>query len=232
MRFFYSDDIIDSKVHFSAEECQHLLKSMRVREGDILHVLDGKGNTYTCVASDVSKRSVQALVQSSQRHEKVHSLLTIAIAPTKNVSRFETFVEKATELGVDGIIPLVSRRSEKSKIKKERLHRIAVSAIKQSGNPFLPDISGPQSFEDLMKMENNFDQKFIAHCNTAGLPLLKDRMQHNGHHLVLIGPEGDFTMDEVELAKRTGCEEISLGKRRLRTETAGIVVSALYSLKN
>lgn len=232
MRFFYSNDIVGSKVHFSAEESQHLLKSMRVRAGDILHVLDGKGKIYTCIASDVTKRSVEATVQSTQQHERDHSLLTIAIAPTKNAGRFETFVEKATELGVHAIIPLLSNRSEKPKIKQERLLRIAVSAIKQSGNPFLPEISELQSFEDVMKMDNNFEHKFIAHCNTAGLPWLKDHMKQKGHQLVMIGPEGDFTLEEVELAKRCGCKEISLGKRRLRTETAGIVVSALYSLIN
>ena len=232
MRYFYSDDIVDAQVRFSAEECQHLLKSMRVREGDLLYVLDGKGNSYTCIASGVTKRHVEATVQSTQLHPKNDCLLTIAIAPTKNAGRFETFVEKATELGVHAIIPLLSSRSEKSKIKQERLLRIAISAIKQSGNPFLPEISGPQLLEDLVKMENNCGQKFIAHCNTTDLPLLKDRMRQGGHQLVLIGPEGDFTVQEVELAKDHGFEEISLGKRRLRTETAGIVVSALYSLLN
>ena len=232
MRFFYSNDIVGSKVHFSAEECQHLLKSMRVREGDTLHVLDGQGKTYTCMASDVSKRRVEAIIQSTQQHERDDCLLTIAIAPTKNAGRFETFVEKATELGVHAIIPLLSSRSEKPKIKQERLLRIAVSAIKQSGNPFLPEISELQSFEDLVKMDNHFEQKFIAHCNSADLPWLKNHMKTEGHQLVMIGPEGDFTLDEVQLAKRCGYKEISLGKRRLRTETAGIVVSTLYSLIN
>ncbi|NND31456.1 MAG: RNA methyltransferase, partial [Saprospiraceae bacterium] len=159
--------------------------------------------------------------------------LHLAIAPPKNPSRFEWMVEKITELGIDAITPIVTGRSEKFRLKQDRLQKIAISALKQSGNSFLPTINKVTHFGEVIPLLTNYNNKFIAHCQTEGLPHLAGYSLGSHETVILIGPEGDFTLDEIDLAVKAGFTAVSLGNSRLRTETAGFYVTTLHNiLKN
>jgi len=164
-------------------------------------------------------------------YEKPEYLLTIAIAPTKNIDRLEWFLEKTTEIGIAEIIPFLSEHSERKVIKGDRLEKVILAAAKQSIKAYLPKLAEMQKFDELVKQQ--FDsQKFIAHCNSWDLPLLKKELRLRENALILIGPEGDFSPREVELALANGFKEISLGKSRLRTETAGVIACHTVSIMN
>ncbi|MEN8116270.1 MAG: RsmE family RNA methyltransferase, partial [Bacteroidota bacterium] len=155
----------------------------------------------------------------------------IVIAPTKNIDRFEWFLEKCTEIGIDEITPILSEHSERKVIKPGRLEKIVVSAMKQSVKAYLPKLNELTSFNDLVKT-SDAPAKFIAHCNGGEKPHLKNNIEPGKNVLILIGPEGDFSPAEVELAKENGFKEISLGTSRLRTETAGVVACHIVNLIN
>ena len=155
--------------------------------------------------------------------------LHVAIAPTKSISRFEWFLEKATEIGIDEITPLLSEHSERKVVKFERSEKILISAMKQSQKAFLPKLNELTSFNEFIQ-KNSEKQKFIAHCNDGEKNHLKNAIQKGNNMVILIGPEGDFSLEEVLEAKEKGFEEISLGDERLRTETAGIVACHTVNL--
>jgi 16S rRNA (uracil1498-N3)-methyltransferase len=157
--------------------------------------------------------------------------LTIAVSPTKNIDRYEWFLEKGTEIGIDTVIPLISRYSERKEIKPERLEKVMISAIKQSIKAYLPELKPLMSFKELMKTP--FDgQKFIAHCNEGEKILLRDAVVRGKEVLILIGPEGDFSNEEVDSALNNGFIPVSLGDSRLRTETAALVACCMVNLIN
>jgi 16S rRNA (uracil1498-N3)-methyltransferase len=157
--------------------------------------------------------------------------LTIAIAPTKNIDRFEWFTEKAAEIGIDKIIPVICRHSERKEIKTERLEKILISAMKQSGQKYLPELTGQQSFKELVSRPFP-GEKLIAHCEPGIKKLLKDSIIPGKDILLLIGPEGDFDPSEINMAIEKGFIPVSLGDSRLRTETAGIVACHTVYLVN
>lgn len=232
MRYFYSNQILDDRIDFEQEEAMHIIKSMRRRSGERIEVLDGLGHHYTCILQLEGRNNAWGQIVEKRQLASDRYQLHLALAPTKNQARFETFVEKATELGVHAITPVLSAKSEKPKIKADRLARITISAIKQSGNGYLPRVNPTVRFADFMDQVASKECKFIAHCHTSGLPHLGTLITPQTDGVVMIGPEGDFSLEEVLLAKEKGFTEISLGSRRLRTETAGILVSALYSIEN
>ena len=214
------------------QESQHCARVLRMQEGDSLTVADGKGVFYRCTL--VQAHPKRAVVQINERIEVPKSWnfdLHIAFAPTKNMDRNEWFVEKATEIGIDRFIPLFCRFSERKEIKVERLEKITVSAMKQSHQARLPKIETMMSFE--LFVTQPFDgQKFIAHChNTEKTPLAK--MYTKGENaLVLIGPEGDFSEEEVKRAVQNGFQPVSLGENRLRTETACLAAAHTIHIIN
>jgi 16S rRNA (uracil1498-N3)-methyltransferase len=210
----------------------HHLQVLRARDGEGLNIFDGKGNLYKGVLANMTKKS--ATVQVSElikTQASTPAQLHIAIAPTKNIDRTEWFIEKATEIGVNTITPVICRRSERRELRIDRLDKVLLSAAKQSLHLHLPKLNNTTSLSDFFKAnKNTASKKFIGYCEEH-TQLLKDSFQTSESIIVLIGPEGDFTEEEVAMAKENGFAPVSLGESRLRTETAGVMVSAIFNLK-
>ena len=222
MQLFFSETI-ENELKFSTEENKHLTKVLRKKVGDQLSVIDGKGYLYTGKIISQDKNSSQIKIIKKEKKKKTHNYyLHIAIAPTKNVNRFEWFLEKATEVGIDEITPIICERSERKKINQERCNRILISSMKQSLKYYLPKLNNPIVFNDFIKQKLDGD-KFIAHC------LNKDKIKLdksiNKKSNILIGPEGDFSEKEITLAIKNNFQSLSLGNSRLRTETAGVIAT-------
>lgn len=232
MHIFYTPDIKSDRYTLSEEESKHSVRVLRLQIGDKITLIDGVGGFYIAeITNNHPKRCEIKINQTEKGYGRRNYQLTIAIAPTKNIDRFEWFLEKSTEIGVDKFIPFVSHQSERKVIKPERLNKRINSSIKQSIQAYRPHLVDLVKFTDLINME--FDgKKLIAHCFNTPKPYLKDVIGNNEEILILIGPEGDFTEDEIEMAKSRGFEEISLGDNRLRTETAGIVAVHTVALVN
>jgi len=232
MNLFFRDDISSSIIELNSEESRHCIKVLRLRRGDAIHLTDGKGNLAEAIIIDDSIRSCSVEIKKREKKSfERNYYLTIAIAPTKNHDRFEWFVEKATEIGVDKIIPLICSRSERRTVKTERLKNIAIAALKQSQKYFLPEISEPVLFQDYAK-RNNAEQKFICTCEATSTLHVKNLCKPNQNYSVLIGPEGDFSPEEIKLALENNFIEATLGSTRLRTETAGIVACSAIAFAN
>lgn len=228
--FFYIDGPAEGIIRLPQEEARHLVKSLRKGVGDEIRFTDGKGTLYTAVIEVDDYTDFSARITGSEfGHGRRPYALTIAIAPTKNTDRFEWFVEKATEIGVDTIIPLICSRSERKDIRTDRLRKIAVSAMKQSCQTYLPDILEPMAFSSVVS--RTADQRFICHLEVEPFQLA-DACQPNGSVLLLIGPEGDFTSEEIRLALESGFRCAALGNTRLRTETAGVAACVTVSTLN
>jgi len=230
MQLFFIPDIAGDSVTLNETESKHAVKVLRMSEGTRVHIVDGKGGFYEAEISDAHPKKCRLSVlkvqkETSRKNYRVH----IAIAPTKNNTRFEWFLEKATEIGIDEITPLLTEHSERKAVKTDRLEKILVSAMKQSQKTFLPKLNELISFKDFIQ-NNSEKEKFIAHCNNGEKPHLKNTLKKEQDLLILIGPEGDFSLEEVAAAKRKGFREISLGNERLRTETAGIVACHIANL--
>lgn len=231
MQLFYVPEISDFAVLNEAES-KHAVRVLRLSEGDNVQLIDGKGGFYEAEITDANpKKCVLKIIKSVQEFEKRNFKLHLAIAPTKNIDRFEWFLEKCTELGIDEITPLVTEHSERKVIKPERLEKIIVAAVKQSLKAYLPRLNSVTYFKDFIS-NTNCRNKFIAHCHKAKKEHLKNCIGKNEELVILIGPEGDFSREEVELAKKRGYMEISLGSSRLRTETAGVVACHIANLMN
>ena len=235
MQLFYSEYINDNGyILLSDQEAKHCAQVLRKKVGDSIYVTDGKGNLYTASLTEVGKKNCLAKIETHTTQKSTDYYLHIAIAPTKNIGRTEWFLEKAIEFGVHEITFLSCQRSERKQIKLERMQKIAIVAMKQSLNLQLPKLNEMVAFSSFVKTVKEWDgQMMIAHCDAKPKPWFLDLLQPNHSALVCIGPEGDFTAAEVEMAISAGCREISLGNSRLRTETAGIAVSCMtYSLNH
>ena len=219
---FFTPDIL-SNVELPAEEALHCIKVLRKKEGDEILLTDGKGFFYDAEIMQANpKHCMVNILKTIEQPKGWNFNLQIAFAPTKNIDRIEWFAEKATEIGIDHLSPILCRHSERKEIKAQRIEKILVSAMKQSQKALLPQLDDMQSFSKFIKQE--FDgQKFIAHCYPQEKVLLKDIYKKGGNALILIGPEGDFSEEEVKMAIDNGFEPISLGESRLRTETAALV---------
>ncbi len=227
MHLFFRDDISQPVIEFDRDESRHCIKVLRLHRGSIIQITDGNGNTAEAVIADDSVNHCSAEIRHREKKESERDFhLCIAIAPTKNHDRFEWFVEKATEIGVDEIVPLICEHSERKTVKHERLRNIAIAALKQSQHIFLPQINEPVLFSEFIVTKS--EQKFICTLESSK-GHLKKLYKPYSDALVLIGPEGDFTKDEVNAAAQHGFTAVSLGSSRLRTETAGIVACSIIN---
>ncbi len=227
---FYAPNLLTGNV-LPEEESQHAAKVLRLRIGDEIEIVDGKGSLCKARITNPHPKHCEFEIISRHFVEKKNYLLHIAIAPTKNIDRLEWFIEKATEIGIDSITPIVCRFSERKIIKPERLEKIIISASKQSLRAYFPVLNPICSFDDFIKSSKE-NQIFIAHCYEEDKQTLKQLCQSNTDTLILIGPEGDFSQDEVQNALSKGFRPISLGASRLRTETAGIVACHTVTFTN
>lgn len=220
MHVFYSTDIEGQTILLEEDETKHALKVLRMEWGAAVQVLDGMGNLYQAnLVEQVDKKAVLQ-INSQQSFSQHMPEIVIAIAPTKSSDRLEWMVEKATELGVDGIVPVICARSEKRKLNTDRLRKIVVSACKQSKNPWFPTVQEPM---DIKKFLSISEPGLIAHCmDDTKREITQMPLAHQKQIIILIGPEGDFTTEELELALSKGWQPVSLGENRLRTETAGL----------
>lgn len=232
MQLFFTPDINSEIYTLPEEESKHAIRVLRMKAGDTMNLIDGKGNLFTAeIISDNPKRCEVKITETKKEFEKRNHYLHIAIAPTKKIERFEWFLEKATEIGIDEITPIESKNSERAVVKTERLNKVIVSAIKQSIKAYMPKLNEIKSFEKFIK-EFSAEEKYIAHCREGAKQNLKTIYLKNKSAIILIGPEGDFTKDEIEIAKQNGYKEISLGNSRLRTETAGVVACTIINNLN
>lgn len=222
MQIFYTPDIA-FRAELPEEEAGHCIRVLRLTEGDEILLTDGKGMFYKAAISRAHPKHCEVdILESWQQPALWNFQLHIAVAPTKNMDRMEWFAEKATEIGIDAITCLNCRFSERKEVKPARLEKILVSAMKQSQKATLPVLTGMTDFRTFVTQP--FDgRKFIAHCEEGDKKLLKQLYQPGENVLVLIGPEGDFSPEEIELALKNGFLPISLGESRLRTETAALV---------
>lgn len=213
----------------TAEESWHCTKVLRFKAGEKINLIDGQGHFYEGELSVVNEKKCVATITSVPKAQIKHPYyLHIAIAPTKNIDRMEWMVEKAVEIGIDEITFMRCKNSERTVIKEDRLIKIAESAVKQSLQAYIPKINGLTNFADVIT--ESADLKFIAHCEESYKKTLKDFEIKNRKSLILIGPEGDFSSEEIALAKTAGFSELSLGINRLRTETAGLYVCNAFAL--
>ncbi|MBI5917462.1 MAG: 16S rRNA (uracil(1498)-N(3))-methyltransferase [Bacteroidetes bacterium] len=235
MILFYTTDIRGGSAWFSEEEARHCSQVLRRKTGDVVQFLDGLGGWYEGVISEVNKRQVVVEVTDRRAGTDLRNFrLHLAIAPTKNIDRFEWFLEKATEIGIHEITPLQTGHSERTKLRYDRLEKILLAAMKQSMRTWLPKLNELTDFEHFIKKTETPDghARFIAHCREENLPHLKNNCPAATDVTLLIGPEGDFSPAEISLANEAGFKNISLGTARLRTETAGIVACHIINLLN
>jgi 16S rRNA (uracil1498-N3)-methyltransferase len=234
MQLFYTTDIRGNLAYFDETESRHLTQVLRRKVGDTVQFTDGHGQLFSGEIIEVGKRNCGVVIQETTTNFEARPFrLHIAIAPTKNMDRLEWFLEKATEIGIDEITPLICKRSERTVVKTERLKGVLASAMKQSLKAYLPIINEATDFSQFMKQsfaEN--EQKFIAYCNDAERHPLSTQYEKSKNCVILIGPEGDFTEAEVAMAFKQKFVGVSMGNSRLRTETAGVVACHTVNLIN
>ncbi|EJX08635.1 RNA methyltransferase, RsmE family [gut metagenome] len=231
VHLFLAPDI-ETTHELPAEEAAHAVRVLRMKEGDEVLVTDGKGHFFDGEISTASPKHCGILLNACHEAEalwkgKIH----LAVAPTKMMDRMEWFAEKATEIGFNQLTFLLCKNSERKVIKTERIQKIVAAATKQSHKAWLPEVAEMTAFEKFIRQPFE-GQKFIAHCwsDPSEMPFLGDVVQSEGDALILIGPEGDFSQEEVKMAEAAGFQAISLGKSRLRTETAALVAVHLAHL--
>lgn len=234
MALFYCDTIPESAYFtLSEEESKHCLKTLRMRPGDHIDVTDGKGTLLECLIIDSAQNVCRLeILQKNTPPEKKKPCIHIASALTKNAGRMEFFIEKAVESGLTAFSPIVCKHSERTHFNAHRFHKIAVSAMKQSRQLFLPKINSPVTFDNFIKSFQIFEgQKFIAH-QSDNTPHLFSAAEKGKDTLILVGPEGDFAKEEIASAIQMGFSIINLGANRLRTETAALFACFAMVCKN
>ncbi|MCB9071860.1 MAG: 16S rRNA (uracil(1498)-N(3))-methyltransferase [Prevotellaceae bacterium] len=231
MTLFYAPNIAQTPF-LNEEESLHCAKVLRLTTGDVAHVIDGVGGLYQVeIIAPHAKHTEVRILSEQHDFEKRPFRVHLAVAPTKNSDRFEWFVEKATEIGVDTITPLLCRYSERKLIKPERIEKILISASKQSLKAFVPKLNPMIPYNEFMNSVTE-SHRFIAHCYEAEKAHLLHSCPPHSDVVVLVGPEGDFSLDEVKLALDNNFKAITLGNSRLRTETAGVVACHLVTVVN
>lgn len=239
MHLFYTPDITLPDYVLNEEESKHCIRVLRLTIGDKISLIDGKGGWYEAeITLDHPKKCEVKVVSEQQQVGKYSFSLHMAIAPTKNMDRLEWFAEKATEIGLDELSLISCQHSERGIVKTERLEKVMISAMKQSLKAYLPQLHAIVDFRTFISSATGFaGQKFIAHCHPplSGKPInphLKECYKPKQDVLILIGPEGDFSVDEIKFALEKGFEEISLGNSRLRTETAALAACLTVNILN
>ncbi|SKC83094.1 16S rRNA (uracil(1498)-N(3))-methyltransferase [Ohtaekwangia koreensis] len=230
MNLFYQPLLPEGILYLDADESRHCIKVLRHNTGDVIHITDGKGFFYDAVITKADDRQCTFRIQEKSAKPVRDYTIHIAISPTKNADRIEWFVEKAVELGVDIVSIINCENTERTYLKKERLEKVAVSAMKQSLKATLPRIEGLLEFDAIVKSEAS--QKFIAFVDQQNPDHLKNIALPGKDYLVLIGPEGDFSAEELSAAIANGFQKVSLGQSRLRTETAGLAACHILNLAN
>ncbi|WP_340202329.1 16S rRNA (uracil(1498)-N(3))-methyltransferase [Ascidiimonas sp. W6] len=233
MQLFYHSNISENDQFFSfeKEESRHLSKVLRKNIGDEIHVTNGKGMIFKGLIEEISSKNCLVRITGEVKKFSRRYYLHMVVAPTKMNDRYEWFLEKATEIGVDEITPIFCERSERKSIKKERFEKVLISAMKQSLRSYLPKLNDPISLKEFLEKKHE-GQLFIAHCEPGDKYHLKRRLQPDNPVTILIGPEGDFTPEEIERAAHRNFYPITLGKERLRTETAAIVACTATAFCN
>ena len=231
--FFYIADYNSSQNEIVLDEdtSRHVVQVLRMKEGEKLNLTDGKGNLIIAEIMDAHKKHCSANVNDSRFTPQSSRKITIAISLLKNSNRFEWFLEKATEIGILEIIPLICERTEKQKFRYDRMKGICISAMLQSQQCWLPVLREPVKYIEYIRStkENTDSTKLIAHCEDSAEKRNLSTFQSFNHLTILIGPEGDFTKDEIVVAIENNFIPVSLGETRLRTETAGVVAATLLS---
>ena len=233
MQLFYAPELSQEATSFvfDKEESKHIVKVLRKTEGAILHITNGKGNLFTSEIIQASEKKCIVQITNVSTAEKKNYRVHMVVAPTKMNDRYEWFLEKATEIGVDEITPILCDHSERKQIKTERFDKIIISAMKQSNQFFAPILNEPIRLIDFLQKEIS-GQKFIAHCEETSKVELKDRIELHKEYTLLIGPEGDFSTKEITTAIEKGYIPVALGNTRLRTETAAVVGCHTFTLLN
>ncbi len=233
---FYAPDIAET-FSLPEDEAKHCLRVLRHKCGDIIEVIDGKGNRHQCrIVNDNPRKMEVEIIETIREKPAWDTFITIAVAPTKNMDRMEWLIEKLTEIGVNRFVPLLCRHSERKDMKTDRLQRIAISAMKQSLKATLPEILPMTSFSDFITSDKS-ESRFIAYCDpTIPRKLLAKEYKGANSVSILIGPEGDFDIAEIRNALDSGIDPVTLGDNRLRTETAALsacdtihILNQLYS---
>ncbi len=229
--FFYNADIgAANNIWLDEDTSKHMVQVLRMQNGEELNLTDGKGNLFTCEITDNNRKKCTIVIKQTTNYKPPTTNITIAISLLKNTNRFEWFLEKATEIGVTQIIPLVCERTEKTAFKFDRMKSILVSAMLQSQQCWLPLMAEPVKYKNFIVAETAA-QKLIAHCKDENnkVPLTSKLISSSTSKLILIGPEGDFTKQEIEMALQNNFTPVALGETRLRSETAGIVAATLLT---
>jgi 16S rRNA (uracil1498-N3)-methyltransferase len=224
MQLFYNPTINDTQTSFvfDKEESKHIIKVLRKKEGDILHVTNGLGFLFSTKITIASDNKCTVKIVSFEKQNAPKFQLHLAVAPTKMNERYEWFLEKTTEIGVQEITPIICEHSERKVIKTDRFQKILESAMKQSLHYYLPKLNEPITLKDFLK-KGHSGQKFVAHCEETDKKSLKNELITNEDVTILIGPEGDFSVKEIQQAIAANFIPVSLGTTRLRTETAAVV---------
>ncbi|MGL2967390.1 16S rRNA (uracil(1498)-N(3))-methyltransferase [Flavobacterium sp. XGLA_31] len=224
MQLFYNPIISKDAASFvfDKEESKHIIKVLRKKEGDVLHVTNGLGFLFTTEITIASDTKCTVKINAFEKQEAPRFRLHLAVAPTKMNERYEWFLEKATEIGIQEITPIICEHSERKVIKTDRFQKIIESAMKQSLHYYLPKLNEPIAYKEFIKKTTS-GQLFIAHCEETDKKSLKNELKINEDVTILIGPEGDFSGKEIQLALENNFIPVSLGNTRLRTETAAVV---------
>jgi 16S rRNA (uracil1498-N3)-methyltransferase len=231
-RFFVQDDFIAETLTLPEEESKHISKVLRMQVGNTLELVNGKGFLVSCEIIELTNKKTKVKVIEKEFQEKKSNTLNIAISPTKNMDRMEWFVEKSVEVGIDSISLIQVKHTERNKIRIDRLEKRAISALKQSKGLWLPEIKQYNNLIDFT-LANNEDIKLVAHCYAdKNRKHVIEAIIPKQSCCIMIGPEGDFTEEEVDILQKEGYSAISLGKNRLRTETAAIFVCNAFHFVN
>lgn len=232
---FYAPDLPED-TQLPPDEAIHAVRVLRLREGDDICATDGRGNLYDCILTEATQKRCRMEVKATRKQERIwQGHIQVAVAPTKNIDRIEWLAEKATEIGMDTLTLLECTNSERRVVKTERIEKILVSAMKQSHKAYKPALEGMTKFDDFIRTPFQ-GQRFICHCYSdedAGMPAvpLLTALNPEGAAQVLIGPEGDFSIDEVRRAISLGFQPATLGESRLRTETAALCAVHMMYLR-
>jgi len=233
MQLFFAPDIKpeDKSFVFDKEESRHIVKVLRKKEGDSIHITNGKGWLFTSTVTFATEKRCEVTLGTSEFTEPMPYQLHLAVAPTKMNDRYEWFLEKAVEIGISEITPIICEHSERTVFKADRFEKIIQSAMKQSLQYHMPVLHEPIAFNQFVKQQRG-GKLFIAHCEETDKKLLKTELAPKETQTILIGPEGDFSTKEIELALSLGYIPVSLGNTRLRTETAAVVAAHSVAFVN
>jgi 16S rRNA (uracil1498-N3)-methyltransferase len=231
MNTYFSDSIMHNQAILDATESDHCLRVMRQRAGERIQVIDGKGGLYEGILTPEHAKLCRVTELTKKEYRARHPFLHLAVAPTKSTDRYEWFIEKAVEIGIDIITPMLCERSERRLVKPERLQKIMISSMKQAVVPRMPLLRPTTPFERLVEMPDRQQTRlYIAHCSDENRVPLTRAWVRNHQAMIMIGPEGDFSPDEIQRANQSGFVSVSLGTNRLRTETAALVACLTANL--